>query len=129
MLFDNSLVKIEFDRDSVCMSDDCFSHRKKETLPADMLLSQLLLLAAEYVPNMSDIVWAVDTNCGVCGYIYTDSDSNSSVELSLDDLTLAELKINRLSCRHYYQYNFNEKYAECATLLEKVKRHIADGKA
>lgn len=123
---------IQVNRDSVCMGDDCNSHEVNMALPENMLLSGLLQRLAGYVPSMKNVIWAVQSDAGMCGYIITDSDAAASFELCGTDMPVKEMHISRIMCRYYYPSIFSwtdgqtgnrvEKYPECRTFFEKVKK-------
>ena len=51
--------QISVDRESVCMGDDCNApNEKKLDLNEGDLLSDVLGKVAEYLPQMSDVIWA-----------------------------------------------------------------------
>ena len=50
---------IKLDRESVCMGDDVVSHDIKKDLPENMLVSELLLYLATYVPIVQNSVWVI----------------------------------------------------------------------
>ncbi len=123
---------IQVNRDSVCMADDCNSHEENMILPENTRLSELLQRLARYVPSMENVIWAVRSDAGMCGYIITDSDASASFELCGMDIPVKEMNINKIMCRYYYPSIFSwtdgqtgnriEKYPECSTFLEKVKK-------
>lgn len=123
---------MQVDRDSVCMGDDCYSHEIIMNFPENARMSQLMQKLIDYVPSMSNVVWAVQSDVGMCGYIMTDSDTNASFELCGTDCLISEMKIRKIFCKHYYPSFFSyieegtgrkiEKYSECSTFLEKVKK-------
>lgn len=125
-------ISIEVDRDSVCMGDDCFSHRTNLTLPESTNLLQLLKRLADYVPTMKNVIWAVRSDVGMCGYIITDADSNAAFELCGANMLVTEMNISEVMCKYYYPSVFSytngkdgkqiEKHPECRTFLEKVKK-------
>lgn len=127
-----STISIQVNRDSVCMGDDCNSHEVDMVLPENMLLSELLQRLASYVPSMKNVIWAVRSDAGMCGYIITDSHAIASFELCSVDMPVKEINISRIMCRYYYPSIFSwidgqtgnrvEKYPECRTFLEKVKK-------
>lgn len=128
-------IKICADRDSICMGDDCFSHETDMILPEDILLSQLIQQLADYVPSMTNVIWAIRSDIGVCGYIITDSAADVSFELCFADLPIKEMNIDKVMCKLYHPSYFYrsdkqtgeriEKYPECGTFLEKVKKDNA----
>ena len=125
---------IMVDRSSVCMGDDCMPHKEELQINSRMKMSELLTVLSEYVPTMHEVVWAVCSGDNVCGYIITDKDGNSEVEVNGEDkkaVTLIEK--DEVVCVYYYLGRFRwtdgetgelvEKYPECETLLEKVKKN------
>ena len=123
---------MHIDRDSVCMGDDCVSHEIIMNFPENARLSQLMQELIDYVPSMSDVVWAVQSDAGMCGYIITDRNTNASFELCGTDRLISEMQIRKVFCKYYYPSLFSyieggtgreiEKYSECSTFLEKVKK-------
>ncbi len=101
-------------------------------LPENMRLSELMQRLADYVPPMKNVIWAIRSNVGICGYIITDSDANASFELYGMDMPVEEMQIREVMCKYYYPSIFSwidgqtgnriEKYSECRTFLEKVKK-------
>ena len=130
---------VNCDRDSVCMGDDCMSHKMKIELSNIMITSMLLMKLSNYVPRMKNVVWAIlslNTKNKVIGYIVTDDSNNSSFELTNPDTNVEELFIRDIEnisvyCRYYHQGTFSwiegktgkhiEKHINYPTLLEKVK--------
>lgn len=123
---------VQVNRDSVCMGDDCVSHKIIMNFPENARLSQLMQELIDYVPSMSDVIWAVRSDVGMCGYIITDRNANASFELCGTDCLISEMKIRKIFCKYYYPSIFSyieggtgrkiEKYSECSTFLEKVKK-------
>ena len=123
--------KITIDRDSVCMGDDCVSHDEEITVDENMKLADLLYYLACYVPAMKDVVWAVCSDRGLCGYIITDGEANASIEVYGENITYST-KLKNVKCRYYHQNSFSwtdgktgervNKYTECSSLLEKEKK-------
>lgn len=123
---------IQVDRDSVCMGDDCEDHREKMKITEDMKVLDLLKKLSIYVPSMSDVIWAIQSNRGICGYIMTDYLYVSSFELAQKNNLIQDMNISEIYCRYYYPSIFDyidgktgnkiEKYVECKTFLEKVKK-------
>lgn len=126
-------IEIIFNRDSVCMGDDCMSHTKIEQINPEISYSELLSQLSLYVPSMKSVVWAVQEGNEIIGFIETDDDVNVSVYVNGDDVPIGvKFKSKELFCRYYYSSIFMwidgktgeqvNKYAECSTLLEKVKK-------
>lgn len=66
---------IEIDRNSVCMGDDCMSHRIKREFPDDSRLSEFFDYLVKYVIDMSSSVWVVRSLNSIdntLGYIIRD---------------------------------------------------------
>lgn len=132
-------MTVEFDRSSVCMGDDCMPHIEKRELADTELASDLLYCLSKYVPSMYNVVWTVyspNVTDKIIGYIITDNQGKSEVELNIRNATLNELFTINLDnitvfCKYYHQGSFSwiegktgkyiEKHSECSTLLEKVK--------
>lgn len=133
---------VEYDRDSVCMGDDCMSHKTEKNHSGEMSVFSLLMDCAHYVPNMHNSIWAVvssNTENLVIGYILTDENGNHTVETEQPDSTLEELfgtanKNSGVFCRYFHMGRFTwcdgetdsivEEYPECKTLYEKVKKKL-----
>lgn len=128
-------ITILLDRNSVCAGDSCDSHEKEITLDSNTSLSALLVMLAEYVPSMEDVVWEVKSNTGLIGYIITDEQRHASVEVCGDDGTVGSRGIQSIMCIYCCNGHFTwidrasgekiEKYPECKTLLEKVKKGLS----
>lgn len=122
------------DRDSVCMGDDCESHVCPSSWEGTAEVSQLLEWLIGYVPKMHDSVWAVCSDRGVLGYLVTDADGNTAIEVKGPNRLLAAAGVQSVRCRYYHTRSFSrtdretgeqiEKHAGCNTLLEKVKREL-----
>lgn len=123
---------IRADRDSVCMGDDCMPHCKELTINSKISIRELLAILADYVPSMKNVIWAVQSNSGLCGYIITDEQANASFEVYGEDTSIRNRGIKEVMCKYYYPSKFSwidgksgervDKYPECETFLEKVKR-------
>lgn len=123
---------IQIDRDSVCMGDDCMPHCKEITINRETSIRELLAILADYVPTMENVIWAVQSNKGLCGYIITDQEAKAAFEVYGEDTNVGRREIKNVMCKYYYPSKFFyidgnsgervEKYPECATFLEKVRR-------
>lgn len=128
MSFD--LNKIRVDRESVCMGDDC-NAPNEELLDLDNkdMFSDVLKKVAFYLPQMSDVIWAVDSGRKVLGYILMDQNRQHHFELCQRDQLFSEMGIRALHCSYFHSHRFmhnvngviTEKFPEQKTLLEKVK--------
>lgn len=134
---------ITYNRESVCMGDDCMSHKLNRELADNMMVSELLLDLANYVPKMHKVVWAVSSSNvpnRIIGYIITDDQGNDSFSIK-EDITLAQLFETNTQdisvfCKYYHSGSFTwrngdtgeivEKYKEQKTLFEKVKMACQD---
>lgn len=116
-------MKIRATRDSVCMGDDCTAPHEAflEYLPNQGVIS-LLNTVAEYVPKMSNIVWTVSCGETVIGFLISDENRSYTAEADCTD-EFAQ-NISEIHCRHYYDYEFGNKYPDCGSLLEKVKKNL-----
>jgi len=131
-------ITIELDRVSVCMGDDCDSHKLKSKFDETMSIVDFLLELSDYVPRMHNVVWAVislNSINKVIGYIVTDEEGKVTIELVASNVSLKDVFLNKVDisvfCRYYHQSSFSwidgntnqriENYSECKTLLEKVK--------
>lgn len=56
--FSNDLI-IDLDRESVCMGDDCISHKVSRNFKQTMLIRDFLQELSNHVPRMPNVVWAV----------------------------------------------------------------------
>lgn len=127
-------ITILLDRNSVCAGDSCDSHEKEITLDGNTSLSALLVMLAEYVPSMEEVVWMVESDTGLIGYIITDEQRHASVEVCGNDKTVGSCGIQSIKCIYCCNGHFTridrasgekiEKYPECKTLLEKVKKTL-----
>lgn len=125
-------TEVQVNRDSVCLGDDCNSHEVIMIFHENTKLAQLMQELADYVPSMRNVVWAVRSDVGMCGYIVTDGNANASFELCETNRLISEMKIKKIFCKYYYPSVFSciegetgrkiEKYSECSTFLEKVKK-------
>ena len=126
------IYNMKVNRDSVCMGDDCDDHLKKMNIDENLMLSEFLLMLADYVPHMKNVIWAIRSNIGLCGYIITDNEAMASVKLSETDRALKDTNICEIMCKYYYPSIFSwidgksgkriDKYAECTSFFEKVKK-------
>lgn len=140
---------IEFDRESVCMGDDCHSHIESRQIDGSLMTSKLLEELVHYVPSMENVIWAIyfdNSRFGkIIGFILTDEHKKAAVELSIKDMPLEDLfaeeenpkkeiserKVS-VSCRYYHDGRFTwrdgnsgkliEKYPKYSSLFEKVKK-------
>lgn len=129
-----SEVRIIFDRDSVCMGDDADSHQKEIVINSNILLSEFITMLIKSVPSMYNCVWSVTSNTNVIGYIITDENGHSTVDVCGEDKSVGSSNIERVFCTHYYDNYFTKKdpetgkkideYPECQTLLQKVKKRL-----
>lgn len=127
-------MEILVNRDSVCMGDDCENHQIKMLIDENTKLSDFLFALSDYVPHMKNVIWAINSNNGILGYIITDDSCNASFDLCEKDRTIKEFGIQKIMCIYYYPSKFAyidgksgkqiNKYSKCATFLEKVKRDV-----
>lgn len=140
--FSNDMI-IDLDRESVCMGDDCTSHNTSRNFKQTMLISDFLQELSNYVPSMTNVVWAVISPSSinrVIGYITTNEEGKPTIEVNgsneyLKDIFQKEVGIE-VFCRYYHHGRFSwidgktkqhiEKYSECKTLLEKVKMDCSE---
>ena len=133
---------IKIDRESVCMGDDIVSHSIKKDLPKNMLVSELLLYLANYVPIVKNSVWVIvslNSENKVIGFIDTNSQQKYQIEINVTDTPIKNLftkDINNISiiCKYFYEGKFSWingetgehiiKFKECRTLLGKVKQEL-----
>lgn len=132
---DPNQIKLTIDRDSVCMGDDCNSHRKDILVDGRMKFSGLLEQLAAFVPSMGDgALWSVRSDDEPIGYIMGGG-RGAKTELAGEDLEVRALRSRKIDCTHYYNSRFSwtdgksgkhvELFPECSTLLEKVKKKEA----
>lgn len=129
---------INFDRESVCIGDDCNSHSENKFIQDSMLVSDLLLSLTNYVPIIEDTVWVIvslDASNKVIGFIVTDKRRKNKIELNVVDTQIKNIFSKKddavsIVCRYYYTTKFSptefDEYASSTcirefTLLEKVK--------
>lgn len=132
-------MKIEINRDSVCMGDDCMSHKFERDFDNNLKLSELLKLLSDYVPTMKNVIWAVvslNTNDKVIGYFIMDENGETSIEIDhdviLEKLFIKDLDDISVFCRYFHNSSFTrvdrttgekvEKYPDCDNLYDKVKK-------
>lgn len=126
-------ITVEVERDSVCMGDDCQSHKKSIKIKRNTKISEFLAILQEYVPAMKNVIWAIRSSDGIQGYIITDSNIQSKIEVyGSDALVVKRLSKKEIICKYYYPAKFSwidgttgnhiEQYAECDTFLQKVKK-------
>lgn len=125
---------IEFDRESVCMGDDCDSHVVTKQIDDSLLISELLEELVRYVPSMTNAVWAVYSvgSCfdGVTGYI-TSAGQKTGIRLNVEDRPIKDLfggKEAHIFCRYYYEGRFawKNEYPKGMSLLEKVMKDCCE---
>lgn len=126
----NKYVRV--DRQSVCMGDDCTAPNEKllSVCEKDML-SDIFQKISVCLPQMCDVIWAVDSGKKVIGYIITDANNQVRYELCLKDQVFCELGIEAMHCSYFHQKSFEyqnekngriiEKYPECRNLFDKVR--------
>ena len=126
----NKYVRV--DRQSVCMGDDCTAPNEKliSVGERDRLLDIFQMITV-YLPQMCDVIWAIDSGKKVIGYIIVGMDKQVRYELCIKDQVFCELDIEVLHCSYFHQRSFEycngndcevvEKYPECRTLIDKVK--------
>lgn len=92
MFFPNHKKQVKIDRESVCMADDCMAPNEKVfTVKEKEKLLDVFWRIAEYLPRMSNAVWAVDSGTNVLGYIIMDADIR--FELCQENQIFSELGI------------------------------------
>ncbi|MBK1810238.1 hypothetical protein JHL18_06255 [Clostridium sp. YIM B02505] len=137
-LINSNKILVNLDRDSVCMGDDCQSHKIRRSFEDKMSVEDFLHELSCYVPSMSNVVWAIlcsSTINTVLGYIITNKDCMPTIESEFEKHSLKQLFEAKIDidvyCRYYHQSSFSwidgatnrsiEKHSEYKTLLEKVK--------
>lgn len=125
---------IEFDRESVCMGDDCDSHVVTKQIDDSLLISDLLEELVGYVPSMTNAVWVVYSvgSCfdGVMGYIVS-TGQKTEISLNVEDILIKNLfdgKEAHIFCRYYYEGRFawKNEYPDGMSLIEKVMRDCCE---
>lgn len=122
--------KVKVDRESVCMGDDCNApHEVTLLVPDNIPLSIVFDRITEYLPKMSNVVWAIDSGRKVVGYILTDNEGTSRYEIYEQKSNIGNMGIEMLHCSYFHSNSFTnmgnkmvEEYLGCGTLIEKVKR-------
>lgn len=124
--------KIVINHDSVCMGDDCMSHEKNLSINEDMTMIDLFEYLIEYVPSMNNVIWAVRSDKGVCGYIITDENGKAVIELIDENQFIMNTELHDIMCVYYYPSCFSwidgetgehvHKYSESLSFLEKVRK-------
>ncbi|GEM_PF-4545725 len=129
--FSNSKIKeVKIYRESICMGDDCNApHEDTLLIPEDAPLLAVFEKISEYLPNMSNVVWAIDSGRKIVGYISTDNLGISQYDICEKNSYFGKMRIEKLHCSHFHANSFKymdgkmgEEYLDCDTLLEKVKR-------
>ena len=128
MLLDHNQIRV--DRESVCMGDD-FNAPNEELLDLGDRdkFSDVLKKVAYYLPQMSDVVWAVDSGKKVLGYILMDQNRQHRFELCQRDKLFSDMGIRALHCSYFHSHSFmhnvngviTEIFPKQKTLLDKVK--------
>ncbi len=77
---------VSVDRQSICMGDDCTAPNEK-LLPIGEkdMLSDIFRMIKVYLPQMRDVIWAVDSGKKVIGYIIVGIDGQVQYELCIKD--------------------------------------------
>lgn len=131
-----SIHKVIVKRDSICLADDCTAPNTCEfTFSSDERIKDLIIKIARYVPEMSDVVWSINSSGKPIGYVSFCSDSKK-YDLVIDNIRIAELSEKNIYCKFYNKNKLLDfsitppelLYPECATFLEKVKMHEVRGK-
>lgn len=128
---DNNYVRV--DRQSICMGDDCTAPNEKLLSVGERdRLSDIFRMIADYLPQMQDVIWAVDSGKKVVGYILMAGKEQVRYELCPEDQIFCKLDIEAFHCSYFHRRSFEyragedgetvEKYPECGTLFDKVKR-------
>lgn len=114
--------QIKITRDSVCMGDDVSAPN------ADLInfnekdmLSDIFKKVEKYLPQMADVVWAVDSGRTVLGYIIMDKNKRSVYEICQPDKMFFEMEIRSLHCSYFHSQS---RGAE--NLFEKARRSMQE---
>lgn len=128
--------EIVLNRDSICMGDDCISHKKIFTIDDHMTMINLFEYLIKYVPNMYNAIWVIQSGKNICGYLITDDNGQVSIELVGENCLIMNTQMKDIMCRHYSSSSFTwidgetgesvHKYDESLSLLEKVKKAIGE---
>lgn len=132
----NSAKKIiRVTRQSVCMGDDCTApnENKIEVFREDSI-NDVLSKIANHLPQMQNVIWAIDTGKKVLAYITIDENEKIYYEQCVGEQCFFEMEIERLHCSYFHSRSFDygiskieniEGYSQCNTLLEKVKYQMS----
>lgn len=122
---------ITINRDSICMGDDCESHKKDLIVDEEMTMISLFEYLTEYVPTMYNVIWAIRLDNKICGYIINDENGHSTFEIDNKDQRVIHRDFNDIMCKYYYPSSFSwidgktgeriHKYNENLSFFEKVK--------
>ncbi len=135
---------VNIQRDSVCMADDVNAPNAVGfKADGEMPLAQMFKLAAEALPVVADpepVVWSVHSggkDGAVLGIIETVYQVGSRVRLFVPDRKIQDIGVSLLYCRYFCKSTLmlpDEQgrlcvpmYPECATLAEKVMKHLKVG--
>lgn len=131
----SKILRVIINRDSVCMGDDCESHKKILELSPATNVKELFRLLSSYIPHMDNSVWVIKTQRKILGFIIIETSGDLISEIDDPQERLGnKLDEIQITCLYYPQGAFTlidgktgehiEKYAECSTLLAKVKRSM-----
>lgn len=118
---------LRVERASVSMGDDCMAPNAVEfECTEEERLSNFLTRVADSLPAMRNSVWPVYYKKNVVAFISFDENGESSIECTVEDIHVWSIAETTLFCAYYYEGMLRDKYPECVTLLEKVKRELEE---
>lgn len=116
---------IRVERDSVCMGDDCNAPNAMDVPCREgEKLSEFMGTLAASLPKMRSSVWAVKCKGNVIGFIDTNRFSRCETTICINDIQISSLASEKLFCKYYTEGRMANKYPECETLLEKVRKEL-----
>lgn len=111
------MKRIKVDRQSVCMGDDVAAPNEDiiKVSESDKLMN-VVEKVAQYLPQMANAVWAVDSGREVVAYISMDKKGEpAKCELCIENHNFFKMRIRALHCSYFYSMQ------DHVTLLEKAK--------
>ena len=118
------LRRIRAERDSVCYADDVNAPNAEVFFfMGNQPIADLMRAISGYVPSMKNVVWAVTCQEQTIGYLFSDETAQYQYELTGTAQSISELPAKTVFCAYYWNRSnvSEERFPECATLLERVK--------